>query len=177
VKTKEQEIAIELLDKKYNLVGLEGNIDEQGLTRFFKRTGFGVFDQESIREEGEKLARFVREWSRSYGVAYDSFVFLGYSNGANMLLASLFRYPSLFLKLILLHPMMPFVVESGSVDLSEHTVFVSTGLHDQMIPPDEGAKVISTLLSCNAMVMPHEYFGGHEIRDEEIRDVVHFLHD
>src|SRR5260221_8500204 len=50
------------LKKKYNLVGIQGNVDEHGLSRFFKRLSVGVFDQKNIREETEKLQRFMNAW-------------------------------------------------------------------------------------------------------------------
>lgn len=50
------------LKTKYNLVGLRGNVSEQGMLRFFSRTAPGVFDETSIKTETAKLAKFLEAW-------------------------------------------------------------------------------------------------------------------
>lgn len=96
------------LKDSYNLLGLKGNIDEDGLTRFFERKSPGVFDQESMKEEASKLHLFISAWMKKYSMNIDQFVSLGYSNGANMLLATMFYYPELIKNVVLLRPMLPF---------------------------------------------------------------------
>lgn len=163
------------LHKKYNLVGMQGNIDEQGSARFFKRLKHGYFDLESIAEETDKFQRFLTAWRELYKVNTEDFVFLGYSNGANMLLATLFKYPEVVKNLVLLHPMLPFAIEAGSLDLSRHSIFVGNGMEDQLIPADEQAKLLKTLAENKAKVILKEYPRGHSISRGEINDVVEFL--
>jgi phospholipase/carboxylesterase len=165
----------EMVQKSYNLVGLLGNVSEDGMARFFKRLAAGVFDQESIREESSKLHRFVHGWVEHYGVSVDSLSFLGYSNGANILIASLFYYPSLFRRLVLLHPMLPFDGAGMSLDLSLCRCFVSMGRRDRMISFADSEKVVSTLEAFGADVVSHIYDGGHEISELEIQDIVRYI--
>lgn len=165
----------EILGASYNLIGLQGNVNENGMPRFFKRSSIGVFDEENIRVESNKLQRFVLSWMKTQKTIFEHLYFLGYSNGANILLASLFYYPHLFKNLLLLHPMLPFSVTSGSLDLSRHRIFVSMGAHDQMVSRVLQKEVIETLQSCGASVTSKEYRQGHEICDQEIKDAVAFL--
>lgn len=157
------------LQRSYNLLGIRGNVIEVGMNRFFKRKAFGVFDQQNIREEAEKLHTFLTNSQRSS----DTLVFLGYSNGANMILALLFLYPHLVKKAVLLHPMLPF--EPEKLDLSHHEIFLSYGLQDQMISFVESQKVVEVLTKAKAKLITKEYAGGHEITPQELSDVVQFL--
>lgn len=165
----------ELLGKKYNIVSLKGNVDEEGVSRFFKRDSMGVFDQESIKEESEKLHTFITTWIDMHKLTPEQLFFLGYSNGANMLLATLFYYPEILKQLVLLHPMLPFTIKKRSINLSQHKIFVSMGAYDQIITLSQSQELIDTLKSCGAKLTIKEYPGGHEISEKEINDVVEFL--
>lgn len=164
-----------LLHNKYNLIGLRGNIEEDGMNRYFKRFSHGIFDQQSIREEAEKLRRFIEDWYKKSGVRKDKTVFLGYSNGANMLLATLLYYPQLFHSLVLLHPMLPFIPKEDNFTLDTHKIFLSYGVMDPLIPEVESIDVANVLVSRNAYVTIKEYNTGHEISPEEMKDIVEFL--
>ncbi len=165
----------ELLEKKYNIVALKGNVDENGMTRFFKRHALGVFDQENIKQEAEKLHKFITTWMEEHKITSEKLFFLGYSNGANMLLATLFYYPNILKHLVLLHPMLPFKIKDHSLDLSNHKIFVSMGQYDEMVPKSQREELVETLKSSGAKLTIKEYPGGHEIGEEEINDVVEFL--
>lgn len=162
------------LNKKYNIVSLRGNVDENGLLRFFRRFSDGSFDQDNIKIETDKLKKFLNEWYRVKKISTDSCKFLGYSNGANMLLATLFYYPNLFNNLTLLHPMLPFKPNINQ-NLSKLTAFISMGLYDQIIPTNKGLEVVAYLESCKANVRVHKYDSGHEITKEELEDIINYL--
>ena len=51
----------EMLNRRYTLIGLVGNVREQGMARFFRRVAPGVFDQDSLRTEAEKFRLFVTQ--------------------------------------------------------------------------------------------------------------------
>ncbi len=165
----------EALGKSFNLVGIRGNIDEHGMTRFFKRLSEGVFDQESIREEAKNLHNFITAWIQEYKTRIENLTFLGYSNGANILLAALFYYPEIMRKLALLHPMLPFDPRNKKLTLTQHTLFVSYGIRDSMVPESQSRTVIEILQSSGAEVTVGTYPSGHEIGREEIQDTVTFL--
>jgi phospholipase/carboxylesterase len=167
----------DFLSEKYNLVGMQGNVTEHGMHRFFRRHGFGIFDQDNIREEVGKLEKFILYWRSSYNLTLENSFFLGYSNGANILLALLFYYPSLLSHLVLAHPMIPFEIEKGSIDLSAHTIFLTTGDHDEMISESEQKKLIALLESCKANLMVQHYSAGHEISNTELNDIQRYLYD
>ncbi len=165
----------DLLKNQYNLLGLEGNIRENGMSRFFRRHEVGVFDQESIKSETLKLHIFIRSWSIEHAMEPSSFSFLGYSNGANMLLATLLLYPSYIKRVLLLHPMMPFLKNHPGPDLSGRTCFVSIGTSDAIITPTQGALVADILRKRGAEVTFKAYPSGHEVSEKELVDCGNFL--
>lgn len=164
----------EVLHKQFTLVGLRGNVDENGMSRFFKRHSEGVFDQKSIREESGKLGQFISEWMNKYSVNPKDTVLLGYSNGANILLSTLFLYPDNLQTLILLHPMLPLDPPNG-LDLSGKKVFVSYGINDTMIAPGASKNVATVLVKHGATVALRNYPGGHGLSRQEIDDAVEFI--
>lgn len=164
----------ELLGKKYNFVGLRGNVQEKGMNRFFRRISEGAFDQESIKEEAGKLGTFIRSWMDEFNVTANDLAFLGYSNGANMLCAMLFYYPQLIKNLVLLHPMLPFEPEI-SESYSDTKAFVSIGLQDHMISPAESRKLVDMLERLGVECTVKEYDYGHGITEQEVEDIVKYL--
>lgn len=164
-----------LLEARYNLAGLQGNVREGGMARFFARHAEGVFDQGSIREETGKLKKFIEAWAAARHISVGQSSFLGYSNGANMLLAALLNHPDVFRTAVLLHPMLPFEVAPGSRDLSRHRVFVSGGTDDPLVSAGQRTALIDTLKSCGAQMAVREYPSGHKIADEEMKDATAFL--
>lgn len=159
------------LNHQYNLVGLRGNIQENGMNRFFKRLEFGVFDEENIKQEVEKLKQFIEGWKKVHS---DEILCLGYSNGANMILALLFSHPELVQKAALLHPMLPFS-PPATLNLAEHTVFVSYGNQDQMISVQKSEAVVKSLINAGAALTTKEYSSDHGISQEELHDVLEFI--
>lgn len=163
------------LNHTYNLVSLQGNVDENGQARFFKRLEFGVFDQDSIKQEADKLQQFITAWMHQRHVTTDELTFLGYSNGANMILATLLLYPPLITTAVLLHPMLPFPVQPDSLNLSDHTVFATVGTNDPMVSKSAQEALIEVLRDSQAQLIWHEYPGGHQVTAQEMSDLLAFL--
>lgn len=157
----------------FNFVGIRGNVSEHGMPRFFRRFELGRFDLENIKEETEKLSRFLTDWYTQHTISANQSVFLGYSNGANMILAMVFLYPVLIKQAILLHPMLP--IEPSDVTLGDKRFLVTYGENDQMIPASEGKKVLQTLTDQGAEITAISHQGGHEIRNVELEAIHAFL--
>lgn len=166
---------VEPLRDEYNFVGLLGNIKEDGMPRFFRRSKAGVFDQENIREEAEKLSQFIRAWCMEKSVNRSDTAFLGYSNGANMILATAMLHPSEIDQAVLLHPMLPF--EMDGAKLLGKMFLVTYGTNDLMISAEESQKVVAALKEARADVQAVHHDGGHEIQPTELEAVERFLRE
>lgn len=156
----------EYLNRKWNVLSLRGNVNENGMNRFFKRLEFGVFDEENIKSEAEKLKGFIDAFMKEKKISVENLTYLGFSNGANMILAFALLHKEYVRRAVLLHPMMP--LNPNPVDLSGKLFIVTYGSNDHMITPVQSKKVIENLKKFGANVKEYFHEGGHEIRKEEL---------
>src|SRR5262245_10148441 len=68
-----------------------GQVNEQGITRFFRRGDDGVWDTEDFRRRSAGLADFTARAIAAYQLQKP--LALGYSNGANIAWSLLLRQP------------------------------------------------------------------------------------
>gem|GEM_PF-3501540 len=85
-----------------------GTVSENGMPRFFRRSGEGVFDEDDLRARVDELAEFLAAAEAAYGVAAGSWFAAGFSNGANIASALLFRRPEAPAGAVLMAGMVPF---------------------------------------------------------------------
>jgi predicted esterase len=96
--------------------------------------------------------------------------FVGYSNGANMVLATLLRHPETVQAAALMHPMMP--IEPPELDLAGKRFLVTYGLRDAIVPEGEAERVAAALKAGGAEVEMFAHPGGHEVTQDEV-DALH----
>lgn len=164
---------VEPVSERYNIVGLRGNVSEGGMPRFFARLAMGVFDMASIEAETDKLAAFLSRWYAEHDTDARSATFIGYSNGANMILATLFRHPTVIANAALLHSMLPF--EPPQLNLMSKRFLVTSGERDPLMPPGEVQRVIAVLQAGGADVDAFAHPGGHELTHTEQAALLEFL--
>lgn len=165
---------VDAYKKSHTIVGLRGNILEYGLPRFFTRKSEGVFDMKSIDRESHKFVSFIKEWGKINFVDLKDMVFVGYSNGANMILATMFRHPELIKKAVVLHPMLPYVPEAN-LDLSHNSVLLSWSPYDTVVTPEISNEVINTLTKHQAQLTVLESKSGHSIAQVELEALEQFI--
>jgi len=165
---------VDPLKSRYNFLGLRGNVQENGMNRFFARMGQGLFDQDSIDREVEKLVMFIARWCQAKSITEQDLAFCGYSNGANMILATLFAHPTVIQKAVLFHPMLP-SQPALTVSFQGRQLLVSYGEEDQMVPINESHRVINVLTARGATVEVVEHAGGHEVVRDEVDKALKFL--
>lgn len=165
---------VEPFHTTHSIVGLLGNVREGSMARFFKRKSEGILDQESIKKESSKLADFIKEWIKVNKIKVDNITFVGYSNGANMILATIFYYPDLIKKGALLHPLLPFEPKNN-LDLSKHKIMISWSSVDPIIPAEESKKLIKTLKKHSADLTVVETDSGHSLSNKEVSALHKFI--
>ncbi|MEL6550158.1 MAG: alpha/beta hydrolase [Pseudomonadota bacterium] len=143
------------------VVSPRGDVSEYGAARFFKRTGEGVYDMDDLARAVEKMAAFV-EAEVGDGPVYG----FGYSNGANILAATILEHPGLFDRAGLLHPLIPW--SPAPVDLTGRKILITAGRQDPITPWAESQKLLSYFDEMGADVGQVVHDGGHELRREEI---------
>ncbi len=148
-----------------SLLGVRGRSLDEGFPRFFRRFDAVTYDQQQLASEADALATFAAAASERYGVKPGTLVALGYSNGANIALATLLRNPGAFAGAALLRPVMA-LAEPPTPDLSGTPVLVLSGKRD---PYSAHAGAIAPhLRGCGAAVAEHLLPAGHELTETDL---------
>lgn len=147
------------------LVSLRGRSTEEGYPRFFRRLTATTFDQQDIAREAEAFAAFMEEANAAYGLDPDRTLFVGYSNGANMIGAFMLLHPGLVRNAVLLRGMN--VLEAPpQADLAGVNVLMATGRAD---PYGRFAPDLETLLKdAGATVENRLVDAGHDIGEADL---------
>ncbi|NMO97431.1 alpha/beta hydrolase [Paenibacillus lemnae] len=157
----------EMFSPESGVLGVRGNVLENGMPRFFRRLSEGVFDEEDLIQRTEDLKAFLDQAAEQYGFDRSRVVAVGYSNGANIAASLLFHYADALRGAVLHHPMVP---RRGIElpDLSGVPVFISAGKRDPLCTPEESEELESLLTEAGADVKLHWEAGGHQLSRAEL---------
>lgn len=148
-----------------SLLSPRGRVSENGMPRFFRRLAEGVFDHDDVRARADELADFVAEAREAYGLAAP--IALGFSNGANIAAAVLYRRPEAFAGAVLIRAMVP-LEEEPATDLSGKPVLILSGAADPIIPADNAGRLASVLEGAGADVTHHVLPAGHGLTQSDV---------
>lgn len=157
----------QMIDNEANLLGIRGNVLENGMNRYFRRLAEGIFDLEDLHARTHELYEEIINLSKQYHFDLNETIGLGYSNGANILANLLFLYPNIIQKAILFHPMVP----DRNVDmsnLSKTNVFISSGINDPICPKEESDDLVQLFQNREANVTLNWEITGHQLTYSEI---------
>lgn len=143
-----------------HLLSVRGRSLEKGSPRFFRRFSATRYDQEDLVAEANALAEFTGEATTLYGLDPVKVIALGYSNGANIALASLALEPAAYAGAVLLRPAMT-LETPPETNLSGKQVLSLSGRADPFLPFSEA---VGPYLRANgAEVTEHLLNAGHEL--------------
>ena len=163
------------LDQSAAILSPRGKVLENGVApRFFRRLTEGVFDVEDLKFRTNELANFVKNASNTYGFDMDHLIAVGYSNGANIASSMLLLCPEVLSAAILFRAMVP-LLPQVLPDLTNKHIFMSSGLHDPIIPKQETERLIGLFKKAGAKVSLHWQNSGHELRINEINTAREWL--
>ena len=148
------------------IVSPRGKTDEQGITRFFRRTPDGAWDLDDLAKRTGELADFVRSVRGAYGLPKP--VALGYSNGANIGWSLLLREPGALAGAILLRAMLPFDPRPLP-DLSGIPVLLIAAHDDELIPVERAGLLAALLGEAGADVTYEVLRAGHGLTGEDLK--------
>ena len=162
------------ISQSASILSPRGKVLENGAPRFFRRLAQGVFDLEDLKFRTNELADFVKNASKIYNFDAQNVVAVGYSNGANIAASLLLLRPEVLSAAILFRPMIP-LIPDRALDLSEKNIFVSSGLHDPIVPKRETERLVDLFKGSGANIIIHWEESGHELTMEEITEARKWL--
>lgn len=136
-----------------------GRVSEGGANRWFRRLAEGVFDVDDVEARADELAAAL---DAPVSVA------IGFSNGANVALATAIRHPERVPAVIAFSGMYPFADRSITTDLAGLRVLVAGGSADPMAPRASVDRLVAELEAAGASVTRAERAGGHGITDDDL---------
>ncbi|WP_321499252.1 alpha/beta hydrolase [Breoghania sp.] len=149
------------------LLAVEGNVDEQGVARFYRRVSADEYDLEDLFDRGAALSGFLTDVLSRHGRDPSRAVGVGYTNGANMLAYLLFTRPQLLGGYVLMHPMVPYK-PAPNEGIVRKPVLITAGTDDPVATEDNIRNLQSWLEGQGAKVDVMMHDGKRELRDEEV---------
>lgn len=164
----------QVLNKDATLIGIDGEVYENGMRRYFARYSDGTFDLESLKENTDKLHETIQEVLKKELLEDAKITALGYSNGANILLNLLREYDdNPFDNILLFHPSSareetPFIQK----DLN---IFMTSGKNDTFITNDQFKEMQKALKNADNTVKTYTHDYGHQLIHDELEEAKKFL--
>jgi phospholipase/carboxylesterase len=131
----------------------KGKVNENGMSRWFRRFTEGVFDEVDMQAQADDLAEFLKAKG-------GNFIALGYSNGANMGAALMTFHPEVLDGLIMWRG-MKILQEPLKPNLHGKKILMCNGLTDQMGPIESARSQAEVFRQGGAEVTLHELSTGH----------------
>ncbi len=154
------------------LIAPRGDVSENGMPRFFRRLGMGVYDMADFERATRKLTAFIATQKERHASA--SVAALGYSNGANILASVLFSAPEMVDRAVLLHPLIPFA-PPAQPGLAGKRLLIGAGRRDPIATVGTTEALLAYFEAQGANVEIAWHDGGHEVRPEEVAAAAAFL--
>ncbi|MCE7003861.1 alpha/beta hydrolase [Kibdelosporangium philippinense] len=151
-----------------------GQVRENGMPRWFRRLREGVFDHEDVVYRSNELADFVVSAVKQYDLADRRLVGVGFSNGANIGVATVLLRPDALTEMVAFASMLP-VPSPPALDLTGSRVFLSNGTRDPMAPLESNEDLVARLRERSVDVTVHRHPGGHQITLEAVEKARRWL--
>lgn len=149
-----------------------GRVKEGPANRWFRRLGEGVFDVDDVIARAGELAAFVTAARERYGFGERPLIATGFSNGANIALATALLHPAVLPRVVAFSGMYPFGDRDPVGDASAADLLLLNGDADPMAPAVSVDALERTAVSHGATVTRETRAGGHGIMRSEI-DAAH----
>ena len=143
-----------------------GKTNEHGAYRFFPRLAPGVFDEEEIAIRTQELAEWLGWAAKEYGFDQTKLYALGYSNGANMAIATMLLYPGSIAGGVMLRP-MPVIRPDPMPDLAGAPILIAAGEADPMVPVKSAHALAAMMAEAGAAVDFAVMESGHDLTPED----------
>ncbi|MCA4134568.1 alpha/beta hydrolase [Arthrobacter sp. M4] len=160
-------LAVEL-DPDAGMLAPRGRVSEDGMNRWFRRHAEGVFDVDDVISRSADLAGFIEAAREQYGLDGRAIVAVGFSNGANIALATALLHPASLDRVVAFSGMYPLGERESSSDLTASRILMVNGDADPMAPLPSVTRAVGALRGRGAEVEQHLRPGGHGIAQADL---------
>ncbi|OBS61645.1 alpha/beta hydrolase [Enterococcus mundtii] len=164
----------EFLAPESTLLSFRGNINEQGLNRFFKRNGLNQFDYESLAEESTNLYNEIKDISRSQDIPLNDWIVVGFSNGANIAAHIMLDQQTELKKGLFFHPMSLNEYQEKP-ELPDTSVWLSFGEGDPIVSNTSFSQLVREFDLRGAKVTTQVTNQGHQLTLDELTHAKQWL--
>jgi phospholipase/carboxylesterase len=158
------------IDENASVLGIKGNINENGLNRFFRRIRPGIFDIDNLIEETKNLHNFVNDFVLNNDLNNYEKIIIGYSNGANILGSLLYHYGKISDAGILMHPMVP-IKNFPVANQNSCNILITSGINDPLVSNKETIDLVNVLQESGGKVTHLSFSEGHSISMPELNEI------
>lgn len=162
-----------MIDPQARVFSMRGRVDQNGERRWFRKITPTSFDQDSILEEAAAFSGFLAELERREGFDVRQALFLGYSNGGNLVHSTMLLHPGLITRAALLRT-MPVLGPAPQVDLAGVKTLVVRGAKDATYGP-LAPKLVSQLRRRGAAATLSTVASDHMFGSADAEAVRHWL--
>lgn len=160
----------------FNYLSMRGNVSENGMPRFFKRLGMGIFDEDDIYFRTEEMYNALKDISAKEKFNVENIVALGYSNGANIAGAMLMLYPGFLKGAVLWRAMQPLNKRVPQFSVTEPIPLLFTsGNYDNTVRKADTEAYISLMQDAGYDCESHFLETGHNLTASDIKLSQQFL--
>ncbi|TQK18851.1 phospholipase/carboxylesterase [Microbacterium sp. SLBN-154] len=145
-----------------------GRVSEQGMTRWFRRMGEGVFDVDDVIARASELAGFLAAARERYGLGDMPIIAAGFSNGANIALATALLHPEALDRVVAFSGMYPFADRDPMGNVSAVDLVLLNGAADPMAPSASVDRLVKVAQAHGAGVERHVRPGGHGLAQSDV---------
>ena len=163
------------LDPDAGVLAPRGRVQEHGMLRWFRRHAEGVFDVDDVIHRSRELAGFIDAARDHYGLGDRKMVAVGFSNGANIALATAMLHPEVLDRVIAFSGMYPLGERTGPAALPGSHILALNGDADPMAPQASVTKLMGELNRQGATVEQVLRPGGHGIGPNDLNAARNWL--
>ena len=159
----------ERIDPTANILSIRGNINENGMNRYFRRFKMGSYDIENYLHETDILINTILNLSKEYNFDLENTTAIGFSNGANIALGVIQANP-VVKNYILLSP--DYINKDRDFNnLDNKNIFISTADNDPYVNNLNMETLIRRLTNQNSNLKVIKT-SGHEINNVVLSELI-----
>ena len=156
------------LDPASAKLGIEGDVVENGMRRYFKRNPDGSFIVESLQEATQVLYKTIEQALEENSLSDKNVILVGYSNGSNIALNLFKEFETDYQAGLLFHPsaVRPGVPFKNQDKLK---LLVTSGENDPYITMEQYQTLIDELDEAGLDYESVVHTSGHSLIEEELQ--------